>query len=146
MKRVFFLYGILIAFAIVSCGTKQVHKNTDTTANPKNNKRNETTLSYEQEGFLSRDLFRVIVIRPFDSTMSDRDMERQLRNKASSSLKRHITSTGKSLDPNADAMILNLINDYGKTTPYDDKEKARTIFVLDISKPGCKGYVEGMAK
>lgn len=99
---------------------------------------------FEQEGFVSRDSFRVIIVQPADSTMAIEDINKQLQTKALLSLKRYITSAGKSLSQNTDASLLNLIHDSGKTTPY--KDSARTIYVLEISKANCKGYVDTLGK
>lgn len=131
---------------IFSCGQSTQVKNSDTSKNTSNGKKSENGFSFEQEGFISKDHFRVLVIRPFDSTITDTEIEKQVKNKCIVSLKRHITSGGKTLSSNADAEILNLINDYGKITPHEDEGGARTIFVLDIRKTGCRQQIESLGK
>ncbi|MGL4369587.1 MAG: hypothetical protein ACRCUT_07940 [Spirochaetota bacterium] len=104
------------------------------------------TQQFEQEGFISRDTFRVIIVRPSDSAVSDEETEKQAKMKALMSLKRYITAEGKALQPNADAQLRNLINDNGTIQPHEDAAAHRTIFVLEISKQGCRAYVDGMGK
>lgn len=135
----------LIPF-IFSCGQSTQIKNSDTSNNTSNGNKSENGFSFEQEGFITKDHFRVLVIRPFDSTITDSEIEKQVRNKCIVSLKRHITSGGKTLSSNADAEILNLINDYSKITPHEDAGGARTIFVLDIRKTGCRQQVDNLGK
>src|SRR5512138_1178439 len=79
---------------------------------------------YEKEGFITKDIFRVIVVQPFDSSTSDSDIEKQARNKAISSLKKHIVSVGLMPEANADAELINLINDSGKIMTIEDSDHA----------------------
>jgi hypothetical protein len=145
MKQIPAVVCIAVLFAFLACGTNQVNNDPPKVDNSKN-KKTENGFSFEQEGFLSKDHFRVIVIRPFDSTITDPEIEKQVRNKCIVSLKRHITAGGKTLATNADAEILNLINEYGKITPHEDNGGSRTVFVLDIRKPGCRPFVENLGK
>ena len=133
--------ALLVAASFSACKKEQVKGGASTDGSGTQ----QTDLKqFEQEGFISRDTFRVIIVQPSDSTMSAEDTGKQLQTKALLSLKRYITASGKSLSQNTDASLLNLIHDSGKTTPY--KDSVRTIYVLDISKGNCKGYVDSLGK
>lgn len=132
---------LLVAASFSACKKEQVKGGASTDGT----ETQQTDLKqFEQEGFISRDTFRVIIVQPSDSTMSTEDIGKQLQTKALLSLKRYITASGKSLSKNTDASLLNLINGSGKTTPY--KDSVRTIYALEISKGNCKGYVDSLGK
>jgi hypothetical protein len=134
---------------LLMCGSNQTQK---VITPPDGKKTTDTTTKetdfrhYEKEGFISKDLFRIIVIQPFDSSLKDTDIEKQARNKALSSLKKHIASTGTIPGSKTDAELINLINDNGKINRVEDREHSRTLFVLDIEKTGCKTFVETLGK
>jgi hypothetical protein len=138
-KLTLIILSAACAVSVLACKKEQV----------KTSGANEETVQtdlrqFETEGFISRDCFRVIIVQPADSTSSIADIDKQARTKAFLSLKRYITSSGKTLGQNADAGILNIIQENGKLTPY--KDAARTIYVLEISKSGCKSYVDTLGK
>ena len=145
-KTAILMCAMLCITMFISCKKEQIKTGNnistkDTVVTPKNDLK-----QFEQEGFISKDLFRIIVVRPAGSDTSDEDIQKQAQNKTLASLKRYITSTGKMLQPNSDAQLLNLISGYGKLTPHDDADAKRTIFVEEISKPGLKSYVENLGK
>jgi outer membrane biogenesis lipoprotein LolB len=144
-KHIVFIIALCAAASLNACKNEQV-KNTGTADGSTSSSQDQQVdlRQFEQEGFTSRDSFRVIIVQPSDSAMTLADVTKQAHTKAMLSLKRHITSSGKSLSQNTDASLLNLINGSGKLTPY--KDSARTIYVMEISKPGCKGYVESLGK
>lgn len=136
-KLTIIILSAVCAVSVLACKKDQVKTGGEGTV--------QTDLrQFETEGFISRDSFRVIIVQPAHSTMAIEDINKQLKTKAFLSLKRYITSSGKSLSQNTDASLLNLISGSGKTTPY--KDSARTIYVLDISKGNCKGYVDSLGK
>jgi hypothetical protein len=145
MKRAFIFAAVwMLAFSVSACKKDQL-RNTGS-PQPENQKEKPDFRQFEQEGFISRDLFRVIVVRPSGSSMTDDEVAKQARTKAILSLKRYLTSSGKSIQPNTDAGILNLIDDAGKITPYEDRSASRTVYVLDITKPECKSYVDTLGR
>jgi hypothetical protein len=144
MKKILFILISIISLTTLMCDKKQVKNNTVIPANKSDPIVEERF--YEQEGFISKDLYRVIIVRPYDSTTTDPEIEKLVKNKALTSLKKYLSSLGKPVTKNTDSEILNLISDYGKIIPHDDKKHSRTIFALDIMKSGCKAYVEGLSK
>jgi hypothetical protein len=110
------------------------------------NQQNKPVLieQYEQEGFLSKDLYRVIIVKPFGSTMTNDELEKQVKSKAIASLKKYITSNQKNLTANTNAEILNLINNSGTIREYSDS--TRKLFILDIAKPGCRSFVDSLGQ
>ena len=99
---------------------------------------------YENEGFITRDLYRVIIVKPADLSVDETDLERQARAKAIASLKKYITSGGKSLTANSNAEILNLISNNGSIKKISTDGKV--LYVLDINRPGCRAYVDSLGK
>jgi hypothetical protein len=110
------------------------------------NQQNKPVLieQYEQEGFLSKDLYRVIIVKPFGSNITNDELEKQVKSKAIASLKKYITSNRKSLTANTNADILNLINNSGTIREYNDS--TRNLFILDIKKPGCRSFVDSLGQ
>jgi hypothetical protein len=99
---------------------------------------------YENEGFITRDLYRVIIVKPANLSVDEADLERQARAKAIASLKKYISASGKSLTSNTNAEILNLIGNSGtiKKVRVEDK----VLFILDINRPGCRAYVDTLGQ
>jgi hypothetical protein len=99
---------------------------------------------YENEGFITKDLYRVIIVKPANLSVEDAELERQARAKAIASLKKYITAGGKSLTSNTNAEILNLIGNSGsiKKISVDDK----ILYVLDIHRQGCRSYVDSLGQ
>jgi len=146
MKKTGILICAMFCIAMcVSCKKEQV-KTGGTETKAENTAPKADIRQFEQEGFISKDLFRIIVVRPEGSSAGESEIQKQAQNKTLVSLKKYITSTGKSLQPNSDAQLLNLISGSGKITPYEDADAHRTIFVLEIAKPGLRAYVDGLGK
>ena len=143
-KNLLFVIALCAAASVTACKKEQVKETAPGGASPTGQAQQADLKQFEQEGFTSRDSFRVIIVQPADSTMSVEDVTKQAQTKALQSLKRHIASVGKSISQNTDAGLLNLITGSGKITPHKDAN--RTIHVLEISKPGCKSYVESLGK
>jgi len=102
------------------------------------------TEKYEQEGFITKDLYRVIIVKPAGSQTSSDELEKQLRIKVISSIKKYITSKGKSLTANANAEILNLVNTSGTIREFRDS--TRDLFILDVAKQGCRPFVDSLGQ
>ena len=144
-KHILFIIVLCAAASMTACKNEQVKNPATADGSTASTQTQQIDIKqFEQEGFTSRDSFRVIIVQPSDSAMTLDDVTKQAQTKALQSLKRHIASTGKSMSQNTDASLLNLINGSGKLTPH--KDSARTIYVLEITKPGCKGYVESLGK
>ena len=143
-KHLLFVIALCAAASVTACKKEQVKGTSEGGASGSGQAQQADLKQFEQEGFTSRDSFRVIIVQPSDSSSSVEEITKQAQNKALQSLKRHIAASGKSMAQNTDAGLLNLIRDSGRLTPY--KDGSRTIHVFEISKPGCRSYVESLGK
>jgi hypothetical protein len=134
-------FPVILTVLLVS-GCTQTTETRDTPQNQQN--KPVLIEQYEQEGFLSKDLYRVIIVKPFGSNITNDELEKQVKSKAIASLKKYITSNRKSLTANTNADILNLINNSGTIREYSDS--TRNFFILDITKPGCRSFVDSLGQ
>jgi hypothetical protein len=144
MNRKCRLCDVILSSAIVSllffnCTSTQETRDTIKTQNTQN-----TIEKYEQEGFITKDLYRIIIVKPDNSQMNDADLEKQIKSKTLASIKKYITSKGKSLTSNTNAEIINLINNYGVFKTY--KDSTCNLLILDISRQGCRSYIDSLGQ
>lgn len=98
------------------------------------NENAELLNKYHKEGFLDKNTFVVIIIKPSDSNLSFSEMKQQGKDRALVSIKRFLKSKGKRIDNNTNASILRLINNNGNLIRIDDKSKSRIVYVYEIKK------------
>lgn len=136
MKKILIFPALLILIGLFSCKTDTVitdnHDSTDIERH------------YMDEGFIDSGNFRVIIVQSYNTAISSNEIEKQAKTKARSLLKKYLLSKSKNIDPNADAEILNILNEYGKMTPIDDKEHQRTLFTFTISKQSLQTTIDSL--
>lgn len=145
-KNMFF--AVMLAVVLTSCETvKPSH--TNTTVQPEQPPVTEKpvdspNLLYEKEGFVNKDTYVVIIVHPLTNSQPDSNIENQAKKRAFTSLLKYKHSQGKIMSQNDTAMIVNLINEHGKLTKIDDKNKSRTIYQFVVTKQNLKQYVDGL--
>jgi hypothetical protein len=98
----------------------------------------ELIRKYQKEGFLDRNTFVAIIIRPEGSGSTDADIESQLKNRTLSALLKYVADAGKTVTPNTRARALNLISEAGSVKRIADRSNKRTVFVMELRKDNLR--------
>jgi len=98
----------------------------------------ELMKKYQKEGFLDRNTFVAIIIRPENSSSTDADIESQLRNRTLSALLKYVADAGKTVTPNTRARALNLISEAGTVRRINDRGNKRTLFVMELKRDNLR--------
>lgn len=128
--------------AAVSCSKDSVKKpvvpegRTVTTAN------NPQCDDYSTEGFINRDVFRVIIVEPAGNGRSQSDITASAQNRAISTLRKYIQSNGGTLSQKTDAEIRILV-EKGKLLSIKCND-SRTIYVFEIKSGNIKGKIDSL--
>jgi hypothetical protein len=103
---------------------------------------------FSKEGFISRDLFRVVIVKPAESEGNNISQVEILgKKRAYMTLKNHLLSLERIITPNVDAKLLNLVSNYGKVRSMDkDTITTRNVFYFEIEKENLKDYIERIAQ
>ncbi len=135
-----FVMGIFLL--VFSC-TKQTKD--DSTAKPVGGN-GEAGLSeeYKKEGFLTPDLYRIVIVTPKEEKADMVTMEEKARTRALMSLRGYLTSRSKSLTPNMNAQMLLLIKENGSFAKAGDKHPTRNVYLFEIKKKGLKTYMDNL--
>jgi|GEM_PF-2775597 len=104
------------------------------------------SLMYENEGFVSRDTYVVIIVHPFTSSAPNADIESQAKKRALTSLLKykHSQGNGKMLSQNGTSQLVIIINENGKLMKIDDQENSRSIYQFVINRENLKQIVDGL--
>lgn len=150
IKKNWGIYLVLAAILVIPIGCK--HK--QVTDNPNNNQNTVSsgqntvedealTKEYSQEGFISADSFRVIIIQTPESTIDEAGIKNMAENRANASLKKFIQSNGGTINTQTDAQ-LNIIVQSGKIKKIIGKK--RILYVFEINSPNLKRNVDNLGK
>lgn len=103
---------------------------------------------FSKEGFISRDLFRVVIVKPAESEGNNISQVESLgKKRAYMTLKNHLLSQERIITPNVDAKLLNLVSNYGKIRSINkDAITTRNVFYYEIERENLKSYIERMAQ
>lgn len=103
---------------------------------------------FSREGFISRDLFRVVIVRPAESDGNHiSQVEKLGQKRAYMTLKNHLLSQERIITPNVEAKLLNLVNNYGKVSCMNnDTCVTRKVFYFEIRKENLQSYIDRMAQ
>ena len=103
---------------------------------------------FSQEGFISSDLFRVVIVKPAEAEGNHISQVESLgKKRAYMTLKNHLLSQERIITPNVDAKLLNLVSNYGKIRSVNkDAITTRNVFYYEIERENLKSYIERMAQ
>ncbi len=108
-----------------------------------NIKKNEIEKRYLTEGFISIDVFRVIILAPEEECLNNlKEIEYRARKRAEASLQKFLVSKDRIIDQNTRATILNLINSHGKLQAKDIHCQGNNVFYFDIKKSNLKRHLK----
>ncbi len=104
-------------------------------------------MEYEKEGFITKDLFRVVIVEPRGGKEPDsKEIRKTAERRALSSMEHYLVENGIMDDRNAKAVILNLIGDHGKLKEAPLESGTRTVYLFDIEKPDLKQQIDNLPK
>ncbi len=99
---------------------------------------------YRKEGFVDRDTYSIIIVRPADTMDSQADILSQAKKRTLVSFTKYIRQQGKIVDSNTNASLLNLINDYGSLKRVEDSKNTRIVYVFIVKRDQLKRYIDGL--
>ena len=100
---------------------------------------------YEKEGFVSKNVYRVVIVA--DQNIGEEDMDivkDQAKKRLLSSLQKYIHSQNKTVSQNTTAHLLNLIDSSGTLMKQDKFTVKSSVFFFDINKDNIKRYVDSI--
>lgn len=102
---------------------------------------------YEKEGFITKDLFRVVIVEPKGGQESDKmEIKKTAERRALSSMEKYLVENRIMADRNAKAVLLNLIGDHGKLKESPLKSETRTVYFFDVEKPDLKQQLDNLPR
>ncbi len=133
----------LILLVHVLCKKEQVRDNKNGKENPVSENNNKIDKKYLNEGFISGNVFRsVIIATKEECEEGTADIEEKSKNRAFSSLQKYLQSTGHYSGGNIKARLLNLINQNGRFIPLKKECRKNNIYYYDIEKEDIKGHLK----
>ena len=101
---------------------------------------------YLAEGFISGDLFRVVIVAPKDSGVAELGSIRsRAKNRARVSLERSLAEENIQSDRNMKAEILNLIEQNGQLARKDIEHRRYNVYYFDVTKKNMKNYLKNIS-
>lgn len=101
---------------------------------------------YLAEGFISPDLFRVVIVATKDSSASELTAIRnRAKNRALVSLERSLIEENIRIDANMKAEILNLVQQSGQLARKDVGHSRYHVYYYNITKNNLKKYLKNIS-
>lgn len=150
MNKASFRYGILLV-AVMATITVSCSKGTTKKNGPGPDK--EISLDsvdiekkYLAEGFITSDLYRVVIVSPKDAGISDmEEVQNKAKKRARISIEQSLAGSNIICDRNTKAEILNLINNNGQLSRKDIEHQKYSVFYYDITRKNMKNYLKNIA-
>jgi hypothetical protein len=146
--------NILVIFMLMSC-MAFMHSSCkkDNVINHHEGNNGEIPLSdsgidkkYLAEGFITGDLYRVVIISPKDAGAADLDnIADRAKKRARVSLEQSLTASNIPRDRNTRAEILLLIDANGRLEKKDFETPKYDIYYFDISRKNLKNYLKNVS-
>jgi hypothetical protein len=144
MKKISLI--LLSALLFFSCKTKTVIVDKK---DIKPDNKNNVVLDKEfmKEGFINNEIFRVVIVtEKNDCRTSENDISDLAKKRSSAILKNYIISQNRIYDSNANATVINLIEEKGRIIPKKSDCSENRVYYLDIKMPEIKNYILNSAK
>jgi hypothetical protein len=101
---------------------------------------------YLTEGFITGDLYRVVIITPKETGLDDSEaITNKARKRAQVSIEQNLAGSDIPCDRNTRAEIINLINQNGQLSKKDIEHRRYNVYYYDISKKNIKNYLKNVA-
>jgi hypothetical protein len=102
---------------------------------------------YEKEGFITKNLFRVVIVEPKGGRESDiNEIKKTAERRALSSMEKYLVENRIMVNRNAKAVLLNLIGDHGKLKEAPLESATRTVYLFEIEKPDLKQQIDNLPR
>lgn len=148
--RIVLLEGMSVFFSLAICCSIIVCKSSVQQQNSGKSIKGDDLLKEEfsREGFISRDLFRVVIVKPSEAEGNHiLQVEKLGKKRAYMTLKNYLLSNERIVTPNVNAQLLNLVNNFGKIKCYEkDTCLTRKVFFYEIEKENIQGYIDRIAQ
>lgn len=146
-KTIITIISLLLSILIFSTCSKEIIKKTESKNPRKDDKKERLEKEYMKEGFINTNTFRVIIVSTESERIEDlKSIEKRIKKRALTSLKKYIISKGKSFAPQVNSALLNLINDHGKLSQNNKGCLDDYVFIYDIRKKNIKFSIETLSK
>lgn len=150
MKKIFLLSSIFVlsmaSVMCVSC-SKEVAKNDG--GKPERDislDKVDIEKKYLAEGFISNDLYRVVIVSPKEAGSGDLEwIKDKAKNRARVSLEQNLRGSDIPFDRNTKAEIINLINSNGELSKKDIDHQRYNVYYFDITKKNMKNYLKNVS-
>jgi hypothetical protein len=144
-KSMFFRIMIVVIIVVLlpfSCTKKNARNNT-----PENGEISLSDINIEKkyltEGFISGDLYRVVIVTPKDSGAAELEAVRiRAKKRARVSLERSLAEENIPGNQNMKAEILNLIEQNGQLARKDIGHSRYHVYYFNIIKKNIKNYLK----
>ncbi len=131
---------IILTISLLSC-TKQIIDKHE--PNTPVNERQEIFL---KEGFISNDVFRIVIIDVQDDKHETiESITNKARKRALATLQKYMVDNSMVYTKNTRAQLINLIRDRGRFSKQDISGNTNDVYYLEIKKNNIKGYIDSLA-
>lgn len=143
MKQIALL--LLSALLFFSCKTKTV---TDGKAVIQPDKKNDVMdREFLKEGFINNQTFRVVIVtEKNDCKTTENEISELAKKRSSAILKNYIISQNRIFDSNANACVINLIEEKGSLIKKKSDCSENRVYYLDVKMPEIKSYILNSTK
>jgi hypothetical protein len=134
-----------VALMIASCA-KETVKNNGNSGDEIPFSELDIEQKFLAEGFISDDLYRVVIVTPRESVNVDTaSIKTRAVNRARVSLERSLVADNIPCDRNTKAAILLLIDRSGQLISKDIEHKRYVVYYFDITRKNMKNYFKNLA-
>jgi hypothetical protein len=147
MNRISFsriaLMFVLSMFLTLSCTKENKKNNTPDADEIPLSSVDDLEKKYLSEGFISPDLYRVVIVMTKDGAPAGTGVIlNKAKKRAQVSLERSLASSDVQCDRNTRAEILSLIEESGSLSRKDIEHRRYTVYYFDIIKKNLKNYLK----
>jgi hypothetical protein len=146
LKTTAFTLAMLLLLT-ASCNKEQIRDDKNGVKEPVSGNNDKIDKKYLDEGFISRDVFRSVIIAPREECEEgSRAIEEKSRNRAFTSLQKYVQSKGNYSGQKTNAELLNLMNRNGKFIPLKKECGKNNIYYYDIKKKNIRRHLKRISE
>jgi hypothetical protein len=104
-------------------------------------------LVYQQEGFVSKNTFRVVIVADRNVRETDMDaIKDNARKRSLATLQKFLQSSNRTVTQNTTAELINLIEEKGALIRKDDITEKSTVFFFDVEKSDFRRFLDSITQ
>jgi hypothetical protein len=148
IPRLIIAFAISLSFALmtmahISC-TRAAQREIPETDR---GERDKLVRDYVKEGFVSNNIFRIVIIQPREGDDGAESIERSARQRAFVSLQKYLSSRNMTINQNTRAKLLNLTEECGLLKLFEEKcDTRKKVYLFEIKRTNLKQYVDTIAE